>query len=84
MYQGSKEKYSPKQKRKAHHIEEGYEQRGVPKKEAKRRAWATVNKMHGGGAHGGSGTEEIQDPTPAKKGGKKGGRIQAQRSSSKR
>jgi plasmid stabilization system protein ParE len=56
MLQGDKDKYTDKQKREAGHIEEGYEKRGVSKKEAARRAWATVNKMHGGGAKDGSGT----------------------------
>jgi plasmid stabilization system protein ParE len=49
MPRGSKAKYTDKQKRKAEHIEEGYEQRGVGEKEAERRAWATVNKQDGGG-----------------------------------
>ena len=84
IYQGRKAKCSPKQKRKAHHIEEGYEQRGIPEKEAKRRAWAMVNKIHGGGARGGSGTEETKDPIPAKKGGKRGGQAQVKRSPPKR
>ena len=84
MPQGSKSKYSPKQKRKADHIEEGYEKRGVSENEAKRRAWATVNKMHGGGARGGSGSEEIKNPSPAIKGGKKGGKAQSHRSTSER
>ena len=44
MARGSKKKYTSKQKRKAHHIEKGYEKRGVTTKEAERRAWATVNK----------------------------------------
>jgi plasmid stabilization system protein ParE len=49
-------KYTDKQERKADHIEKGYENRGVPRKEAKRRAWATVNKDdHGGKNPGGSG-----------------------------
>ena len=50
MPQGDKSAYTPKQKRKAQHIEEGYEKRGVSEKEAERRAWATVNKDDGGGA----------------------------------
>lgn len=50
MPRGDKSKYTSKQKRKAEHIEEGYESRGVGKKEAERRAWATVNKECGGGA----------------------------------
>jgi plasmid stabilization system protein ParE len=56
MPQGSKEKYTEKQKRMAEHIEEGYEERGVPEDEAERRAWATVNKQTGGGRKGSSGT----------------------------
>lgn len=44
MPQGDKSSYTDKQKRKAEHIEEGYEKRGTSKKEAERRAWATVNK----------------------------------------
>ena len=49
MPQGDKSAYTDKQKRKAEHIEEGYEKRGVSEKEAERRAWATVNKDDGGG-----------------------------------
>lgn len=49
MPRGSKSKYTSKQKRQAHHIEKGYEGRGVSKRESKRRAWATVNKDSGGG-----------------------------------
>lgn len=48
MPRGSKAAYSSKQKRKARHIEEGYEERGLSEKEAERRAWATVNKQDGG------------------------------------
>lgn len=56
MPRGDKSKYSAKQQRKAEHIEESYEQRGVPEEEAEARAWATVNKQSGGGEKGGSGT----------------------------
>jgi plasmid stabilization system protein ParE len=84
MPRGDKSKYSEKQKREAQHIEEGYEQRGVPDKESKRRAWATVNKMHGGGAKGGSGSEKITDKSPARKGGKIGGSKQAIRPAAER
>lgn len=56
MPQGDKSKYTDKQERKAEHIAEGYEDKGVSEKEAERRAWATVNKQDGGGkAPGGSG-----------------------------
>ena len=55
---GEKSKYTDKQERKADHIAESYEQRGVPEKEAERRAWATVNKDDGGGkAPGGRGAD---------------------------
>ena len=55
MARGDKDKYSEKQKREARHIEEGYEKKGIPKKESERRAWATVNKQDGGGKKSGSG-----------------------------
>ena len=59
MPQGDKTKYTDKQKRKAEHIEEGYEKRGMPKTEAESRAWATVNKQDGGGKKpGGSGRKK--------------------------
>ena len=62
MPRGSKATYSSKQKTKARHIEESYEQRGVAPKEAAARAWATVNKQIGGGEKSGSGRA-----TPARK-----------------
>lgn len=55
MPRGAKTKYTDKQKRKAAHIEESYEDRGINKKEAEARAWATVNKQSGGGEKSGSG-----------------------------
>jgi plasmid stabilization system protein ParE len=54
---GDKSAYTDKQKRKAEHIEEGYEKKGVSKEEAEKRAWATVNKQDGGGKRTGSGRE---------------------------
>lgn len=54
MPRGSKAKYTPKQKRKAEHIEESYKARGLPEREAEQRAWATVNAQDGGGKRGGS------------------------------
>ncbi|MBS0185846.1 MAG: hypothetical protein JSS34_05840 [Proteobacteria bacterium] len=57
MSKGDKSKYTDKQKRQAHHIEEGYEEKGVSAAEAKKRAWATVNKVYEGGAKGGSGSK---------------------------
>jgi hypothetical protein len=55
MPRGDKSKYTDKQERMEDHIEKGYEQRGVGKDEAERRAWATVNKQTGGGNKSGSG-----------------------------
>src|SRR2546423_12381899 len=55
MPRGDKSKYTDKEKRQAEHIEEGYESHGVSEKEAERRAWATVNKVHGGGEKPGGG-----------------------------
>ena len=73
MPKGDKGSYTSKQKRKAEHIEEGYEKRGTSKKEAERRAWATVNKSSGGGKKSGSGRGKKEDKSSSKKGGKKGG-----------
>jgi hypothetical protein len=70
-----KSKYTNKQERQAKHIEQGYEARGVPKKVAKARAWATVNKIHGGGEKpGGSGYGKPENHAPMRKGGVRGGR----------
>jgi plasmid stabilization system protein ParE len=69
MSQGSKEKYTSKQKRQAEHIETGYEHHGVPKKVAQARAWATVNKIHGGGEKSGSGRGHSENHAPMRKGG---------------
>ena len=74
MPRGDKSKYTDKQKRQAEHIEEGYEDRGVSKKEAERRAWATVNKETGGGKKSGSGRGKKSNKSSSRKGGKKAGR----------
>src|SRR5215208_3125019 len=74
MARGSKAKYTSKQKRKAEHIEEGYEKRGASSKEAASRAWATVNKESGGGKKSGSGRGKQENRSSSKKGGKKGGK----------
>jgi plasmid stabilization system protein ParE len=79
MARGDKSKYSDKQKRKAEHIEESYESRGVPEEEAERRAWATVNKESGGGNKSGSGRGKADTHVSSKKGGKKGGAASAAR-----
>jgi plasmid stabilization system protein ParE len=69
MPRGAKSKYTNKQERQAEHIEKGYENRGVSKNESKARAWATVNKMSGGGKRSGSGRGKAVSKASARKGG---------------
>ncbi len=70
MPRASKAAYTDKQKRKAAHIEESYEERGVPHKEAQARAWATVNKEDGGGNKSGSGRGKKDGHESARTGGR--------------
>ncbi|PZU57615.1 MAG: plasmid stabilization protein [Sphingobium sp.] len=70
MPRGDKSAYTDKQKRKAAHIEESYEDRGVPKDEAQRRAWATVNKESGGGNRSGSGRGRKDTHVSSSRGGR--------------
>ena len=81
MPRGDKSSYTDKQKRQAEHIEEGYEKKGISSKEAESRAWATVNKMTGGGKKSGSGRGKPINKEPARKGGRK---AAANRTSSSR
>ncbi len=84
MPRGDKSKYNTKQKRQAEKIEKGYKRRGVSTGEAERRAWATVNKMSGGGRRSGSGRGEPTNKAPARKGGRIGGKAAATRSAAAR
>jgi len=84
MPRGDKSAYTDKQKRKAEHIEEGYEKRGIPDDEAERRAWATVNKESGGGKKSGSGRGHAESHASSRKGGKIGGAAAAARSAADR
>ncbi len=71
MPRGSKAKYTSKQKRRAEHIEKSYEKKGVGKKEAASRAYATVNKEEGGGKKPGcSGRAKKATPRASRKGGR--------------
>ena len=70
MPRGDKGAYTDKQKRKAEHIAEGYEDRGTPKEQAKARAWATVNKESGGGNKSGSGRGKKDTHVSASRGGR--------------
>lgn len=84
MPPGDKSAYTDKQRRKAAHIAEGYEDRGVPEKEAEARAWATVNKDDGGGEKSGSGRGKTTGHPAAHEGGRKGGAASAARSKADR
>jgi plasmid stabilization system protein ParE len=84
MPRGDKSKYTDKQERKADHIAESYEERGVPEAEAERRAWATVNKDDGGGKKAGSGRGAHTGHPAAHKGGKLGGKASSSRSAADR
>ena len=70
MPRGDKSAYTDKQKRKAEHIAEGYEDRGASKKAAEARAWATVNKESGGGNKSGSGRGKPDTHVASSRGGR--------------
>ena len=84
MPPGDKSSYTDKQKRKAEHIEESYEDRGVSEGEAERRAWATVNKEDHGGKKRGSGRGTEEALSPSRKGGRLGGKASAARPAAQR
>ena len=84
MPRGDKSAYTEKQKRKAEHIQEGYEARGVSEDEAARRAWATVNATDHGGKKSGSGRGTSPNSAPSQKGGRLGGKASAARPASAR
>jgi plasmid stabilization system protein ParE len=82
MPRGDKSKYTDKQKRRAEHIAESYLKRGKSEKEAKRRAWATVNaESHGGEKPGGSGYGQPETHQASRRGGQ---RSQASRTTAQR
>lgn len=73
MTRGAQSKYTDKQKREAGHMQLRYERKGRGERKAVGRAWAFVDKTHGGGNRpGGSGH------------GKKGQQIAAKKSGTKR
>ena len=84
MPRGDKSSYTGKQKRRAEHIEDSYEEKGASHDEAERRAWATVNKETGGGKKSGSGRGKRENRSTSRKGGRKGGRAAASRSKAAR
>ncbi|KGJ07979.1 hypothetical protein [Paracoccus sphaerophysae] len=72
MPRGDRDAYTDKQKRKARHIAEGYEERGMSEDRAEEIAWATVNKEDGGGKKSGSGRGKPDSKALARRGGAKG------------
>lgn len=84
MPRGDKSTYTDKQKRKAEHLGESYEDRGVPHEEAERRAWAPVNKDSGGGNKSGSGRGKPDTNASARRGGRLGGAVSAARPKAER
>jgi hypothetical protein len=71
--QGSKAKYTSKQKRQAHHIEDSEKKRGMSSKRAAQIGYATVNKQDHGGKKSGSGRGKTKSTASSKAGAKRGG-----------
>jgi plasmid stabilization system protein ParE len=84
MPRGDKSKYTDKQIRKAEHIAESYEKRGISEEEAEGRAWATVNEDDGGGKKSGSGRGKDTGHPAAHRGGELGGEASASRPAASR
>ena len=70
MPRGSKSKYTSKQKRQAHHIEESAEKRGYSAKRAAQIGYATVNKQDKGGKKSGSGRGKTSNKSSSRAGGR--------------
>ena len=73
MPRGSKSKYTSKQKRQAHHIEDSARRRGYSSKRAAQIGYATVNKQDHGGKKSGSGRGKTSSKT-SRAGGRAGAR----------
>jgi hypothetical protein len=71
MPRGEQRHYTDKQKRQVEHIEKGYEERGVPGREAERRAWATVNQVITAERTRRRRLRRSEDHEPMRKGGRK-------------
>ncbi len=74
MPRGSKSKYTSKQRRQAHHIEESAMKRGASSKRAAQIGYATVNKQDKGGKQGGSGRGKSRSTASSRKGGRSSSR----------
>jgi hypothetical protein len=64
MPSDDKSKYTQKQGKQAKDIEKEYEKKGASKKEAEKIAWATENKISGGGQKSGSGHQAVKKTHP--------------------
>lgn len=84
MAQGSKRSYTPKQRRRAKHIEDSVQKRGGSAKTAARIAYATINQEDGGGKKSGSGRGKKPNRSASRKGGKKAAAKRASRKGSAR
>ncbi len=71
MPRGSKSKYTSKQKRQAHHIEESAKKRGYSSKRAAQIGYATVNKQDKGGKKNGSGRGKSRSTSSSRRGGRR-------------
>ena len=81
--QGSKAKYTAKQKRQARHIEASEKKRGVSSKRAAQIGYATVNKNDGGGKKSGSGRKKPAARKSHSKGGSHAAHVRAGKASHK-
>ena len=70
MPQGSKAKYTSKQKRQAHDIENSAKRRGYSAKRAAQIGYATVNKQDHGGKKSGSGRGKKASKVSSRTGGR--------------
>jgi hypothetical protein len=71
MPRGSKKSYTSKQRRQAQHIEDSAKKSGKSSKTASRIAYATVNKLDGGGKKSGSGRGKTRNTASSRKSGRK-------------
>jgi hypothetical protein len=69
MARGSKSKYTSKQRRQAHQIEEGAKKRGYSSERAAQIGYATVNKQDKGGKKSGTGRGKTRSTASSRKGG---------------
>lgn len=70
MPRGSKSKYTSKQKRQAHHIEQSAKKRGYSGKRAAQIGYATVNKQDHGGKKSGGGRGKKSNRSSSRAGGR--------------